>query len=38
MYTVNSQFEIEKTLKSSLDMIPSPSYSVKIQIMGGKVV
>ena len=27
----------EKILKGSLDSIPSPSTSVKIQIMGGKV-
>jgi hypothetical protein len=27
----------EKILKSSLDSIPSPSPSVNIQIMGGKV-
>ena len=29
--------KIEKNLKGSLDSIPSPSPSVKIQIMGGKV-
>ena len=29
--------KVEKTLKGSLDWIPSPSPSVKIQIMGGKV-
>ena len=29
--------EVEKFLKSSLDSIPSPSLSVKNQIMGGKV-
>ena len=29
--------EVEKILKGSLDSIPSPSPSVKIQIMGGKV-
>ena len=28
---------VEKILKGSLDLIPSPSPSVKIQIMGGKV-
>ena len=28
-------FKVEKILKGSLDLIPSPS--VKIQIMGGKV-
>ena len=27
----------EKTLKGSLDLIPLPSPTVKIQIMGGKV-
>ena len=29
--------EVEKILKGRLDWIPSPSPSVKIQIMGGKV-
>ena len=29
--------KVEKILKGSLDSIPSPSASVKIQIMGGKV-
>ena len=29
--------EVEKILKGSLELIPSPSPSVKIQIMGGKV-
>jgi hypothetical protein len=29
--------KVEKNLKGSLDSIPSPSTSVKIQIMGGKV-
>ena len=29
--------KVEKVLKGSLDLIPSPSSSVKIQIMGGKV-
>ena len=29
--------KIEKILKGGLDSIPSPSPSVKIQIMGGKV-
>ena len=29
--------KVEKILKGSLDSIPSPSLSVKIQIMGGKV-
>ena len=31
------QFKVEKFLKGSLDSIPSPSPSVKFQIMGGKV-
>ena len=29
--------KVEKICKGSLDSIPSPSPSVKIQIMGGKV-
>ena len=29
--------KVEKILKGSLDLIPSPSHSVKIQITGGKV-
>ena len=29
--------KVEKILKGSLDLIPSPSSSMKIQIMGGKV-
>ena len=29
--------KVEKILKGSLDSIPSPSPSVKIQVMGGKV-
>ena len=29
--------KVEKIFKGSLDLIPSPSPSVKIQIMGGKV-
>ena len=29
--------KVEKFLKGSLDLIPSPLLSVKIQIMGGKV-
>jgi len=29
--------KVEKILKGSLDSIPSPSPSVKIQMMGGKV-
>jgi hypothetical protein len=30
-------FKVKKILEDSLDLIPSPSPSVKIQIMGGKV-
>ena len=33
---VNFVIKVEKNLKGSLDSIPSPSLSVKIQIMGGK--
>ena len=29
--------KVEKILKGSLDLSPSPSSSMKIQIMGGKV-
>jgi hypothetical protein len=29
--------KVEKTLKGRLDLIPSPSASVKIEIMGRKV-
>ena len=29
--------KVEKILKGSFGLIPSPSHSVKIQIMGGKV-
>jgi hypothetical protein len=32
-----NSYTVEKILKGSLDSIPSPSPSVKIQIMGGKV-
>ena len=32
-----NNFKVEKILKGTLDLIPSPSPSVKIQIMGGKV-
>jgi hypothetical protein len=28
--------KVEKTLRGSLDLIPSPSPLVKIQVMGGK--
>ena len=31
-------FKVEKILKSIMDSIPSPSPSVEIQIMGGKVL
>ena len=31
------RFKVEKIIKDSLDSIPSPSPSVKIQIMDGKV-
>jgi len=37
---MKSQFylhKVEKILKGNLDLIPSPSSSVKIQIMGVKV-
>jgi len=34
---VHTGGKVEKILKGSLDLIPSPSPSVKIQIMGGKV-
>ena len=36
-YISHDFFKVEKILKGSLDSIPSPSTSVKIQIMGGKV-
>ena len=38
-YVIRLQFflKVEKILKGSLDLIPSPSPSVKIQIMGEKV-
>ena len=35
VYRVDSK--VEKILEDSLDSIPSPSTSVKIQIIGGKV-
>ena len=31
------QSKVENVFKGTLDLIPSPSPSVKIQIMGGKV-
>jgi hypothetical protein len=33
----NNKKKVEKILKDSLDSIPSPSTSVKMQIIGGKV-
>ena len=36
-YILKNDCKVEKILKSSLDSIPSPSSSVKIQIMGVKV-
>ena len=30
-------YKVEKILKGILDLLPSPSTSMKIQIMGGKV-
>ena len=33
----NVFYKVEKMLKGSLDLIPSPPLSVKIQIMGRKV-
>ena len=30
-------FKVQKILRGSLDLIPLPSLSVKIQIIGGKV-
>ena len=37
MKTCDVLVKVEKILKGSLDSIPSPLSSVKIQIMGGKV-
>jgi hypothetical protein len=34
---IRGHSKVEKILKGSLDLIPSPSRSVKIQIMGEKV-
>ena len=34
---LKSQLKVEKILRGSLDSIPSPSPSVKLQIKGGKV-
>ena len=36
LHFYNLNFIVENILKGSLDSIPSPSPSVKIQIMGGK--
>ena len=36
MFVYVFHLKVEKNLKGSLDLIPSPSPSVKIQIMGGK--
>ena len=36
-YLLKNHFKVEKILNGSLDLIPSPSTSVKIQIMVGKV-
>ena len=30
-------YQVENTLEDNLDLIPSPSHLVKIQIIGGKV-
>ena len=35
---LNYYDKVEKILRGSMDSIPSPSNSVKIQIMGGKVL
>jgi len=37
MISIKKLLKVENVLKGSLDSIPSPSPSVKIQIMGGKV-
>ena len=37
IFKENDDFKVEKILKGSLDSIPSPLPSVKIQILGGKV-
>ena len=36
-FSAENMLKVEKILKGSLDSIPSPLHSVKIQIMGGKV-
>ena len=35
--TAEKTIKVENVLKGNLDLIPSPSFSVKIQSMGGKV-
>ena len=35
--SLNLACKVEKILKGSLDLIPSPLNSVKIQILGGKI-
>ena len=37
LYQIMNAIKVENILKGSLDSIPSPSPSVKIQIIGGKV-
>ena len=37
MFPLPYYVKVENILKGSLDLIPSPSLSLKIQIMGGKV-
>ena len=37
MHGFSGRIKVENILKASLDLISSPSPSVKIQIMGGKV-
>ena len=37
-WTIVSFIKVEKILKGSLGLIQSPSSSVKIQIMGGKIL
>ena len=37
VHTLKLRHKVEKILKGRLDSIPSPSHSVKIQIMDGKV-
>jgi hypothetical protein len=37
VHTLKLRHKVEKILKGRLDSMPSPSHSVKIQIMDGKV-